>query len=85
MRTEEKSLRARFYVELVLGAGALILVAVTLVWNDWIELVFKVDPDAGDGSLEKTICLVLLLAAIASAGLARTEWRRARAAVAARP
>ena len=83
MRTEEKSPRARFYVELVLGAAALLLLVVTLVWNDWIELVFRVDPDAGNGSLEKTICVVLLLAAIASAWLARTEWRRARAATAA--
>ena len=72
-------LHPRFYVELVLGAAALALFIVTLVWNEWIELVFGLDPDAGNGSLEFGMCVVLCLAAAASWWLARTEWRRARA------
>jgi hypothetical protein len=72
-------LGTRYYVELILGAASLLLLAVTLVWNDWIELVFKVDPDAGDGSAEKLVCAVLLAVAVASAWLARAEWRRAHA------
>jgi hypothetical protein len=40
-----------------------VLGVATLVWNDWIELLFKVDPDAGDGSLEKAIVAVLVAAA----------------------
>jgi hypothetical protein len=71
---------ASFYVELLLGLAALVLALVTLVWNDWIELVFKVDPDAGNGSLEKAIVGVLLAAAVICAWLARTEWRRIRTA-----
>jgi hypothetical protein len=70
----------RFYVEAlvgVLGAGLFLL---TLVWNDWIEIAFKVDPDAGDGSLEKTICILLAAVVLASAWFAHTEWRRMRAA-----
>jgi hypothetical protein len=72
----------RFYVEAVLGAATAGLFFLTLVWNDWIELAFKVDPDAGDGSLEKAICIVLLAIALGSAWLARTEWQRMRSAVA---
>jgi uncharacterized membrane protein YqjE len=75
---QANALRSRFYVELVLSLAALFLALVTLVWNDWIEIVFKVDPDMGNGSLEKAIVAVLVLAAIVSAWLARTEWRSAR-------
>ena len=73
---KEDALRPRFYVELVLSVLALILAVVTLVWNDWIELVFKIDPDSGNGSLEKAIVVVLIVAAIICGWLARTEWRR---------
>ena len=75
------AVRPRFYVELVLAVAALVLALVTLVWNDWIEIVFKVDPDAGNGSLEKAIVIVLLAAAVIAAWLARTEWRRASAEI----
>jgi hypothetical protein len=74
---QSNALRSRFYVELILAVAALVLALVTLVWNDWIEIVFKVDPDAGNSSLEKAIVVVLLAAAILAAWLARTEWRRA--------
>ncbi len=74
---KERSLRGRFYLEVVLGVAGLVLFAVTLAWNDWIELVFRVDPDAGNGSLEFLVCFALLAAAAWSFWLARTEWRRA--------
>jgi hypothetical protein len=79
MRNQD-ALRPAFYLELLLGGAALVLALVTLVWNDWIELVFEVDPDAGNGSLEKTIVAVLVVAAIICGWLARTEWRRVRTA-----
>jgi hypothetical protein len=75
---QANALRPRFYVEMVLSLAALFLALVTLVWNDWIEIAFKIDPDMGNGSLEKAIVGALVLAAIASAWLARTEWRSAR-------
>jgi hypothetical protein len=68
--------RRRFYLEVALGAAGLALFAVTLVWNAWIEIVFHVDPDAGNGSLEFLVCFMLLTAAAWSFWLARTEWRR---------
>jgi hypothetical protein len=72
------SLRTRFYFEAILGTAALGLLVVTLLWNDWIELVFKVDPDAGNGSLEYVVCFALLAATAVTWFLARAEWRRAR-------
>jgi disulfide bond formation protein DsbB len=73
-----RSLRPRFWVESTLGAISAILFLITLVWSDWIELVFKVDPDRGNGSLEWAIVAVLAVAAICVALLARAEWRRAQ-------
>jgi hypothetical protein len=47
----------------------------TIVWHDWIESVFGVDPDHGSGSAE-WIAVVVLLAIGATAGApARREWR----------
>lgn len=74
---QERSVRRRFYLEVVLGLAGLVLFVVTLAWKDWIELVFRVDPDAGNGSLEFLVCFALLAAAAWSFWLARTEWRRA--------
>ena len=75
-----QALRARFLVEVVLGAVALVLLALTLVWNDWIELLFRIDPDAGSGSLEWAICIALIGSVAVSWWLARAEWQRFQAA-----
>jgi hypothetical protein len=56
---------------------------VTLVWGDWIELVFGVDPDHSSGALEWLIVLGLLLTASITGALARAEWGRQRAGSAA--
>jgi hypothetical protein len=57
-----------------------ILFVLTLVWKDWIELVFGVDPDGHDGSLEWLIVLALLASTVTFAALARKKWRRVLAA-----
>jgi hypothetical protein len=59
---------------LVGGLGLL-----TLGWRDWIELVFGIDPDRGDGSIEWLIVAALLAIATALGIAARLEWRRATA------
>ena len=44
--------------------------------GQWIEIVFGVDPDGGDGSLEWFIVAALALVAVIFAAMARVEWRR---------
>lgn len=74
-----RSVRVRFWAESVLGGLSAVLCAVTVLWRDWIEVAFRVDPDAGSGALEWAIVLALAVAAIAAGALARAEWRRATA------
>jgi hypothetical protein len=71
-----RTVRARFWVEAALGSVTAILAVLTLVSREWIELLFRVDPDGGDGSLEWAIVGALLMATLVFAWLARAEWRR---------
>lgn len=70
--------RGRFWIEVVSGAIGVVLLALTLVNPQWIELVFNVDPDQGSGALELGISAVFLAVAVLSGLLARSELRRAR-------
>ena len=65
-----------FWIEALLALGNAVLLAMTVVWKDWIEIVFNVDPDAGSGAVEWGVVLVTLLLTIAFLSLARGEWRR---------
>lgn len=76
----KQPLRLRFWLETVTAAVTGILFVVTLLWENWIELVFGVEPDGGSGALEWLIVAVLLAATLALTGLARREWRRTQAA-----
>ena len=70
-------LRSLFWIEALLALGNAILVVMTVLWKDWIELVFKVDPDAGSGAVEWSIMVVTLLLTVVFLALARSEWHRA--------
>jgi hypothetical protein len=72
--------RKRFWLEAVLGTTAVVLTVVTVFWNDWIELVFKVDPDRGSGALEWALTAGMAAVALGCFIAARYEWRRARPA-----
>jgi hypothetical protein len=72
-----KSVRIRFWVEAALASLTAGLSVLTLISREWIEWLFGVDPDGGDGSLEWAIVGVLLLATVVFAWFARVEWRRA--------
>ena len=65
-----------FWVEALLALGSAILLVMTLLWKDWIEVVFHVDPDAGSGALEWGIVGVTLLLTLVFVVLARAEWTR---------
>jgi H+/Cl- antiporter ClcA len=61
---------------LILGLFAGALGAITLVWEDWIETVFGVDPDGGNGSVEVLIVVVCFAVSLALLHLAWVERRR---------
>ncbi|MBG0564640.1 ABC transporter permease [Actinoplanes aureus] len=72
-----RGLRARFWAEAVLAGLTALLTLITLVSREWIEILFGVSPDGGDGSLEWALVVLLGLATVTFALLARAEWRRA--------
>jgi hypothetical protein len=74
-------LRHRFWLESVLCSVTGIVAIITLFWHDWIEAVFKVDPDSGNGSAEWLVVAMLLLLTVILAAGALREWRRAQLAV----
>jgi len=58
-----------------------LMAIVTIAWPEWIELVFRTDPDHGSGALEVLITGLLIAIAVASALSVRAQIRRGRAAV----
>jgi hypothetical protein len=69
--------RARF--EFALAGVFAILALLTAVVPDWIEVVFKVDPDGGSGALEWWIVIGFGAVAVAAALLGRHHYRIATA------
>jgi len=70
-----------FWAELILAAAAAVLAVATAIHPDWIEELTGLDPDAGSGSAEWAVTLVLALAAVAlaiGARFTRTALRPAR-------
>jgi hypothetical protein len=70
------SLRRRFWFELATAISSIALLMITLVWNDWIEPMFGVDPDHHSGSLEWAVAVVAFAVAATFSITARYEWRR---------
>lgn len=75
------ALRRRFWLETVMATATCILIVITIVQRDWIEIVFGVDPDNHNGALEWLIVGVLLVLTLVLFTLASYEWRRARTAI----
>jgi hypothetical protein len=73
----DRPTRRRFYVETALGALTFLLLALTVVSAEWIEAVFGVDPDHGNGSAEWLVVGLLAAVTLAFAVAARAEYRRA--------
>ncbi len=72
----KQQLRVRFWIEAVVSAANIGLLAFTLLWPEWIELVFHIDPDAGSGALEWSIVAVTSTVSLVCFILMRVEWRR---------
>ena len=75
-----RKVRTRFWIELVTTSITGCLAVITLLWHDWIEIVFGQDPDRGNGSVEWLIFAIFAVAAAVFAIAARLEWRRAQVA-----
>lgn len=75
-------LTRRFWTMAGLACSSLLLLLMTLVWREWIEIVFRSDPDQGSGSAEWLIVALASAAAVIFALRARIEWRREQSATA---
>jgi hypothetical protein len=74
-----EKVRTRYRIWAALAVASAALALITLLWKDWIEIVFGVDPDEGSGALEWGITLAFAALAVGTALLARHDWRRWRA------
>jgi len=74
-------LKWRFWLETGVAIATGILLVITLVRRDWIEVVFGIDPDNSSGTLEWLIIAALLVVTITLFTLASYEWRRTRVAI----
>jgi hypothetical protein len=72
--------RGRALVEAGLAAASAALLLLTLASPEWMEAVFHVHPDAGDGSLEWIIVCLLLVSTVLLTATARSDWRRVQTA-----
>lgn len=73
---DDAPIGASFWVKLAVATLTAVLSALTLVWHDWIEVVFHADPDHDSGGLELLVLLVGFALTLALSLSARREWRR---------
>lgn len=79
---KRSGLGVAFWIEAVLSGLGALLAFLTIVRHDWIETLFGVDPDQGNGSVEWIAVVVLFVIAAGAGTLAGREWRRAHAVTA---
>jgi energy-coupling factor transporter transmembrane protein EcfT len=77
----KKATTWRFWLEAGTATVTGFLFVITLIWRNWIEILFGIEPDHGDGSLEWFIVAALLVVTFSLFVLARYEWRRIRTAI----
>jgi hypothetical protein len=74
-RRVSQGLRRRFWVEAIVGLVTAFLAILTTFWHDWIESVFRVDPDHGNGGLEWAIVVALAICSVVLLAMAFFEWQ----------
>jgi len=73
------NVRWRLWLEAVIAAGAGVMGVLTLFWHDWIEALFGVGPDHGNGSLEWIVAFALLATALGFSLTLRRDLRHPEA------
>jgi hypothetical protein len=71
-----KSQKAVIILENTIGASCALLAVVTIIWHDWIEIIFNWDPDHHSGAAEIGIICGLALTGGALVLIARWQNRR---------
>jgi len=69
-------LRCRFWLEINVTIITGILLVFTIVWHDWIEILFNIDPDQDSGFLEWLVVGSLLIFTGVFSVLSWYEWNR---------
>jgi hypothetical protein len=70
---EQRAVRRWALTALVIAA--VILDIAIVVWPNWAEALFGIDPDAGSGSFEASVAVALTLLTVISAFAAGWDWR----------
>ena len=68
----------RFWLETAACGISIVLFGLTAGWPDWIEVLFRTDPDHDSGRVEWLILTISLATSLWFAMLAWREWRRIR-------
>jgi len=71
-------MRRQYWAALVGGGISAALALLTLISREWIEFVFGVDPDHGNGGLEWAIVAVTAISAVICFWWARVEYKRSQ-------
>jgi hypothetical protein len=72
----KKQLRKIFWWETAGAVACAVLFIVTLFNREWIEVLFGVEPDGGNGTMEWAVVVVLAALTLLSVTLVSREWRR---------
>jgi hypothetical protein len=72
-------------IEIALAVAAGVMGLLAIVWPEWIELVFGIDPDGGSGALEWGLAAILFTLAVTAGAMAARGARRVRRPADSRP
>jgi hypothetical protein len=75
-----RGISVRFWLESLSAFVTLGLAILTVFVPDWIEVMFRVNPDDGNGVLERMVVFGLAAISVGLTVAARHEWQRLRLA-----